>query len=74
MEGRREVRHAILKDLDSGNKLSHTNYDLDQSQFANFLLEMQDDGYVSGIQTTKDGLIGSPRATPLGERYIDEHK
>ncbi|QAS52793.1 YjcQ family protein [Halobacillus litoralis] len=74
MEGskRREVRNSVLKTIDSGKSPSHEEFSLSKQEFVKILSETQEDGYITGLQSTKDGLVGSPRLTPMGERYIDE--
>ncbi|WP_010530578.1 YjcQ family protein [Lentibacillus jeotgali] len=70
---RRKLRYSIIKEFDKGERPTHETFGVNQEDYVKFLRELQDDGYITGITFTKTSLLGRPRPTPLGEKYVDEN-
>lgn len=71
---KRRLRYSVLKEFDKGIKPTHETFDINQKDYINFLKEMQNDGYITGIIFTKTHIIfEKARLTPFGEQYIDEN-
>ncbi|GAA5416210.1 hypothetical protein Pryu01_01242 [Paraliobacillus ryukyuensis] len=71
---RRKLRYSILKELDKGNDISKELYGLDSETFIFFVNELKEDGYITNVTIDFSGsFVGSPRLTPEGEKYVDEH-
>ncbi|WP_100012295.1 YjcQ family protein [Lentibacillus sediminis] len=70
---RRRLRYSVIKEFDKGKLPTHETFDIKPEDYVEFLRELQNDGYITGITFTKTSLLGRPRPTLLGEQYVDEN-
>jgi len=70
---RRKLRYSILKEMDKGKMPTHETFNIEAQEFIDFLDELQEDSYITGITFTKLSAFGRPRLTDKGEQYVDEN-
>lgn len=70
----KRLRLAILKEIEKGSQINNGMFDVPKDDFRSFLENMEKDGYVDGVHSTKDRLILSElRLRPDGEKYLEEN-
>lgn len=70
---RKNFRYFVLKSLDEGkaSRLNNPGISLDLRD--EYLMDMQEEGLIKGLTSTKDRVVGQPKITFLGEQYLSDN-
>ncbi|WP_052400795.1 YjcQ family protein [Oceanobacillus jeddahense] len=70
---KKKFRYLVLKSLDDGKQSRLNNIGIDLDRRDQLLMEMQQEGLIRGLTSTKDRAVGRPEITLRGEEYLNDN-